>query len=55
MHNPKMAHDMGIQVVAEFVSNGDILDKVRSLEVDYAQGYEIGRPEKMLLMPQIFS
>jgi len=54
-HTTKMAHEMGIQVVAEFVSNGDILDKVRSLEVDYAQGYEIGRPEKKLLMPQIFS
>ncbi|MDQ7000168.1 MAG: bifunctional diguanylate cyclase/phosphodiesterase, partial [Mariprofundus sp.] len=54
-HTTKMAHEMGMQVVAEFVSSGEILDKVRSLEIDYAQGYQIGKPEKMLLMPQIFS
>ena len=36
---------MGKRTVAEFVEDGDILDKVRSLGIDFAQGYEVGRPQ----------
>ena len=43
-----LARDMGIKTIAEFVSSQEILDKVRLLGVDYAQGYHIGRPTHQL-------
>ena len=39
---------MGIETVAEFVENDQILAKVRELGVDYAQGYGIHRPEPLV-------
>ncbi|MFP5430350.1 MAG: DUF1631 family protein [Gammaproteobacteria bacterium] len=39
-----MAHYMGIQTVAEFVESQEILDRLREIGVDYAQGYGIERP-----------
>jgi diguanylate cyclase (GGDEF)-like protein len=39
-----MAHAMGIQTVAEFVENKEILTKLETLGIDYAQGYGIARP-----------
>jgi diguanylate cyclase (GGDEF)-like protein/PAS domain S-box-containing protein len=36
---------LGIKTVAEFVSDQRIMDIVRDLGVDYAQGYHLGRPE----------
>jgi diguanylate cyclase (GGDEF)-like protein/PAS domain S-box-containing protein len=36
---------LGIKTVAEFVSDQRIMDMVRDLGVDYAQGYHLGRPE----------
>ncbi len=39
-----MAHGMGKRVVAEFVENEEIVDVLRELGVDFAQGYFIGRP-----------
>lgn len=36
---------MGKQTIAEFVENDAILDAVREIGVDYAQGYGVGRPE----------
>ena len=35
---------MGKQTIAEFVENDGILEKLREVGVDYAQGYRIGRP-----------
>jgi diguanylate cyclase (GGDEF)-like protein/PAS domain S-box-containing protein len=35
---------MGIQTIAEFVENNAILEKLRNLGVDYAQGYGISEP-----------
>ena len=35
---------MGKRTIAEFVENDDILEKLREVGVDYAQGYCIGRP-----------
>ncbi len=35
---------MGIQTIAEFVENDAILEKLQEMNVDYAQGYGIGRP-----------
>ena len=41
---------MGIQTVAEFVENDAILQKLKELGVDYAQGYGIHRPEPLALL-----
>lgn len=39
-----MGHVMGKKTIAEFVENDAILERLRELGVDYAQGYGIGRP-----------
>lgn len=39
-----VAHDLGIQVVAKFVEDAALIDLLRELNVDYAQGFAIGRP-----------
>lgn len=36
---------MGIRTVAEFVENADILERLRELGVNYAQGFGVHRPE----------
>ncbi|MGL4938323.1 putative bifunctional diguanylate cyclase/phosphodiesterase [Shewanella sp.] len=38
---------MGIETVAEFVENQDIIDRLYSIGVNYAQGYAIGRPQPL--------
>ena len=40
----QIGHVMGIKTIAEFVENQDILEKIRALGVDYAQGYGIAKP-----------
>ncbi len=40
----EIGHVMGKQTIAEFVENAAILEKLRKIGVDYAQGYGIGRP-----------
>jgi diguanylate cyclase (GGDEF)-like protein len=39
-----LAHDLGVEVVAEGVEDESSLEFVRSLGVDYAQGYHLGSP-----------
>lgn len=39
-----IAHDSGIQVVAKFVEDMALIEVLRELNVDYAQGFAIGRP-----------
>ncbi|MEX2481515.1 MAG: EAL domain-containing protein [Gammaproteobacteria bacterium] len=39
-----IGHVMGKQTIAEFVENEATLELLRSLGVDFAQGYQIGRP-----------
>lgn len=39
-----IAHEMGLQTVAEFVESQAILEQLQQLGVDYAQGYHLGRP-----------
>jgi EAL domain-containing protein (putative c-di-GMP-specific phosphodiesterase class I) len=39
---------MGIQTIAEFVENNAILEKLRNLGVDYAQGYGISEPYPLI-------
>ncbi len=43
-----VAAGMQIQTTAEYVENAEILAMVRSLGVDYVQGYYIGRPKASL-------
>lgn len=40
----EMAHGLGKQTVAEFVENEKILETLKKYDVDYAQGYYIGKP-----------
>ena len=39
-----IAAGIGLKTVAEFVENQTILDTVKDLKVDYAQGFHLGRP-----------
>ncbi len=43
----QLAKGMDIDTVAEFVENDLIARKVRSLGIDYAQGYAFGKPEPL--------
>ncbi|MEG4351275.1 EAL domain-containing protein [Microcoleus sp. LAD1_D5] len=40
----RIAHAMNLQTIAEFVEDEAILEKLREIGVDYAQGYGIARP-----------
>ena len=48
----KLAHTMDIRVVAEFVSNKEIYEILKKLEVDYAQGYHIAKPSDSLVIKE---
>lgn len=39
-----VGHVMGIKTIAEYVENDAILEKLRELGVDYAQGFGVGKP-----------
>jgi EAL domain-containing protein (putative c-di-GMP-specific phosphodiesterase class I) len=43
----RMAGDLGVQTVAESVESDVELEAVRSLGVDFAQGYLLGRPKSL--------
>ncbi|MGI2022902.1 putative bifunctional diguanylate cyclase/phosphodiesterase [Shewanella glacialipiscicola] len=38
---------MGIETVAEFVETQEIIDKLNTIGINYAQGYAIGRPQPL--------
>ncbi|MDN3697595.1 EAL domain-containing protein [Vibrio cortegadensis] len=42
-----LAKQMGKHTVAEFVENTKIIDKLLEIDVDFAQGYVIGRPKPL--------
>ncbi len=42
----KMAHSIGMKVVAEFISDKKIFEYVKKANVDYAQGYYISKPKE---------
>lgn len=42
-----VAHVMGSRTVAEFVENTAILERLREIGVDFAQGYGIGKPKPL--------
>ncbi len=41
----EVAHATGKKTVAEFVTNKEILNKIKSIGIDYSQGFYIGKPE----------
>ena len=41
------AKKIGIKTVAEFVESKEINDSLKDLDIDYAQGYYIGRPKEL--------
>lgn len=40
----QMSHTLGIQTIAEYAHSGPVIDRLRQLGVDYAQGYYFGQP-----------
>jgi EAL domain-containing protein (putative c-di-GMP-specific phosphodiesterase class I) len=44
----EIGHVMGIRTIAEFVENDAILNKLKEIGVDFAQGYGISRPEPLI-------
>jgi len=45
----EFAHAMGAKVIAEFVHNEAVLEKVLELGIEYSQGYHFYKPEKELV------
>ncbi|MGD9969922.1 MAG: EAL domain-containing protein [Sulfuricurvum sp.] len=48
-----LAKKMHIETIAEFVSSKEILETIRDLGVDYAQGYYTGKPEPIEFYQEI--
>lgn len=44
----EIGHVMGKKTIAEFVENDAILEKLREIGVDYAQGYAISKPHPLI-------
>lgn len=42
------AHELNMKVVAEFVSDEEIFDTIKYLDIDFAQGFYIGKPEPII-------
>ncbi len=43
----QIGHVMGMKIIAEFVENDAILDRIKVLGIDYAQGYGIAIPQSL--------
>jgi diguanylate cyclase (GGDEF)-like protein/PAS domain S-box-containing protein len=43
----QIGHVMGLKIIAEYVESAAILQKLRDIGVDYAQGYEFGKPRPL--------
>ncbi len=44
----RIGHIMGVKTVAEFAENDGIIQELRSMGVDYAQGYGVSRPVPLI-------
>jgi EAL domain-containing protein (putative c-di-GMP-specific phosphodiesterase class I) len=44
----EIGHLTGKQTIAEFAENADIVNMLRTLGVDYAQGYGVSQPQRVL-------
>lgn len=45
----EIAHKLGKQVIAEYIETPEVLNLLKNLEVDYGQGFLLGRPQPQLL------
>jgi EAL domain-containing protein (putative c-di-GMP-specific phosphodiesterase class I) len=43
----EIGHSLNMKVVAEYVESEAILDKLKDIGVDYAQGYFVGKPHRL--------
>jgi len=46
----QIGHTVGARTIAEFVENDEILDILRELGVDYAQGYGLHKPQELVTL-----
>lgn len=44
-----VAKELNAKIITEFIESKELLDLVRSMDIDYAQGYYIGKPLEQLL------
>ena len=44
----QIGHVMGLKTIAEFVENDAILEELRSMGIDFAQGYGVEKPRPAL-------
>jgi diguanylate cyclase (GGDEF)-like protein/PAS domain S-box-containing protein len=51
----KVGHVMGIQTIAEFVENPEVLATLREIGVDYAQGYVFAKPAPLADVASLFA
>lgn len=49
----QFAKSIGIKTVAEFVSNEALYEKVKSIGIDYVQGFYIGRPTALVFLDNV--
>jgi diguanylate cyclase (GGDEF)-like protein len=47
------AKELGIKTIAEYVHSQEVLECVKAIGVDYAQGFFIGKPHASLITPHI--
>ncbi|RLD41640.1 MAG: bifunctional diguanylate cyclase/phosphodiesterase, partial [Bacteroidetes bacterium] len=43
----ELAHKLDVETIAEFVSSQEILNVIKEIGIDYAQGFHIGKPERI--------
>jgi EAL domain-containing protein (putative c-di-GMP-specific phosphodiesterase class I) len=43
----EISHILGLKTVAEYVENGRVLERLRDIGVDYAQGFGIAKPRPL--------
>jgi EAL domain-containing protein (putative c-di-GMP-specific phosphodiesterase class I) len=48
----EIGHVMGMQTIAEFVENEAILNRLKDIGVDFAQGYGVAKPEPLIVKEQ---
>ena len=45
-----LAKELKVKTIAEFVENEEILEFLKDIDIDYVQGYHIGKPNKEIRM-----